>query len=247
MMERCLELARQGVKQGELPFGAVIAFRGQVIAEATNHVSSECDVTRHAELVALSEAQKILRQKRLPDCTLYSIVEPCPMCSFPAREARIGRVVFAISSPIMGGFSRWDVLSDNSLSSKLPEVFGPAPEIVSGLLSQRAEQVWRDWNPLAWRFMRRRGCFGRAAEQTSCHAGAPRPTFSWNALADILAAPALSSCAGVQIQTPSRTWTSLESEIGSALLQDQARVAIVSSARVGMGTRSREHRCGKPK
>ena len=148
---------------------------------------------------------------------------------------------------IMGGFSRWDVLSDNSLSSKLPEVFGPAPEIVSGLLSQRAEQVWRDWNPLAWRFMRRRGCFGRAAEQTSCHAGAPRPTFSWNALADILAAPALSSCAGVQIQTPSRTWTSLESEIGSALLQDQARVAIVSSARVGMGTRSREHRCGKPK
>lgn len=133
MMERCLELARQGVKQGELPFGAVIAFRGQVIAEATNHVSSECDVTRHAELVALSEAQKILRQKRLPDCTLYSIVEPCPMCSFPAREARIGRVVFAISSPIMGGFSRWDVLSDNGLSSKLPEVFGPAPEIVSGL------------------------------------------------------------------------------------------------------------------
>ena len=192
MMERCLELARQGVKQGELPFGAVIAFRGQVISEATNHVSSECDVTRHAELVALSEAQKILRQKRLPDCTLYSIVEPCPMCSFPTREARIGRVVFAISSPIMGGFSRWDVLSDNSLSSKLPEVFGPAPEIVSGLLSQRAEQVWRDWNPLAWRFMRRRGCFGRAAEQTSCHAGAPRPTFSWNALADILAAPALS-------------------------------------------------------
>ncbi|MHC2404117.1 tRNA(Arg) A34 adenosine deaminase TadA [Bradyrhizobium barranii subsp. barranii] len=119
MMERCLELARQGVKQGELPFGAVIAFRGQVIAEATNHVSSECDVTRHAELVALSEAQKILRQKRLPDCTLYSIVEPCPMCSFPAREARIGRVVFAISSPIMGGFSRWDVLSDNGLSPRV--------------------------------------------------------------------------------------------------------------------------------
>ena len=192
MMERCLEIARQGVKQGELPFGAVIASRGQVIAEATNRVASECDVTRHAELVALSEAQKILRQKRLPDCTLYSIVEPCPMCSFPAREARIGRVVFAISSPVMGGYSKWDVLLDNDLSSKLPEVFGPAPEIVSGLLCQRAEQVWNDWNPLAWRFMRRRGCIGRAAEQTSHHAGAPRPRFSWNALADLLAAPALS-------------------------------------------------------
>ena len=155
MMERCLELARQGVKQGELPFGAVIASRGQVIAEATNHVSSECDVTRHAELVALSEAQKSFKTKAFAGLHLVFNRRTLPvMRSFPAREARIGRVVFAISSPIMGGFSRWNVLSDNSLSSKLPEVFGPAPEIVSGLLSQRAEQVWRDWNPLAWRFMR---------------------------------------------------------------------------------------------
>jgi tRNA(adenine34) deaminase len=192
MMKRCLELARQGVEQGELPFGAVIASRGEIIAEATNRVSSERDVTRHAELLALSEAQKILGRKRLPDCTLYSIVEPCPMCSFPAREARIGRVVFALSSPVMGGFSKWNVLSDNNLSSKLPEVFGPAPEIVCGLLSQQAEQVWNDWNPLAWRFMRRRGCIGRAAEQASRHAGAPRPRFSLQALADLLSAPALS-------------------------------------------------------
>src|SRR6266567_1856203 len=117
MMERCLELARQGVKQGELPFGAVIASRGQVIAEATNRVSSESDVTRHAELVALSEAQKVLKRKRLQDCTLYSIVEPCPMCSFCSREARIGRVVFALSSPVMGGYSKWNVLKDDDLSN----------------------------------------------------------------------------------------------------------------------------------
>ena len=106
MMERCLELAQHGAKKGELPFGAVIVSRGHVIAEATNCVSSESDVTRHAELVALSEAQKVLKRKRLQDCTLYSIVEPCPMCSFPAREARIGRVVFALSSPVMGGYSK---------------------------------------------------------------------------------------------------------------------------------------------
>jgi tRNA(adenine34) deaminase len=194
MMKRCLALARQGAEQGELPFGAVIASRGGIIAEATNRVASESDVTRHAELVALSEAQKILRRKRLPDCTLYSIVEPCPMCSFPAREARIARVVFAISSPIMGGFSKWDVLSDNDLSSKLPEVFGPAPEIVFGLLSQQAEQVWNDWNPLAWRFMRRRGCIGQAAAQTSRRAAAPRPRICWSALADFFVAPTLSVC-----------------------------------------------------
>jgi tRNA(adenine34) deaminase len=192
MMGRCLELAQLGVEKGELPFGAVIASRGRVIAEATNCVSSERDVTRHAELVALSEAQKVLKRKRLQDCTLYSIVEPCPMCSFPAREARIGRVVFALCSPVMGGYSKWDVLKNEDLSSKLPEVFGPPPEIICGLLSAQAEQVWSHWNPLAWHFMKQRGCVGAAADPPVRHAAAPRPMISWAALAAFLAVPALS-------------------------------------------------------
>jgi tRNA(adenine34) deaminase len=192
MMERCLELAQRGVDNGELPFGAVIVSRGEIIAEATNCVSSEGDVTRHAELVALSEAQKVLKRKRLQDCTLYTIVEPCPMCSFPAREARIGRVVFALSSPVMGGFSKWDVLKDDDLSRKLPEVFGPPPEIVSGLLSAQAEQVWSRWHPLAWHIMKRRGCIGPVEEPPERHAGAPRPMIDWSGLVAILAAPALS-------------------------------------------------------
>ncbi|WP_051310480.1 nucleoside deaminase [Bradyrhizobium sp. Cp5.3] len=191
LMERCLEVARLGAKTGELPFGALIVYRGQVIAEATNRVSSESDMTRHAELVALSAAQKVLKRKRLQDCTLYSTVEPCPMCSFASREARIGRVVFAISSPVMGGYSKWDVLKDDDLSNKLPEVFGPPPEIVSGLLAAQAEQVWSQWNPLAWRFIKRRGCFGSAADLSERYAAAPRRILSWAALTAFLAAPAL--------------------------------------------------------
>ena len=192
MMERCLELAQRGADKGELPFGAVIVSRGQVVAEATNCVSAEGDVTRHAVLVALSEAQKVLKRKWLQDCTLYSIVEPCPMCSFPAREARIGRVVFALSSPVMGGFSKWDVLKDDDLSSKLPEVFGPPPEIISGLLSAQAERVWSRWHPLAWRIMKRRGCIGALADPPERHAAAPRPVICWSGLVSYMAAPALS-------------------------------------------------------
>jgi tRNA(adenine34) deaminase len=191
LMERCLEVARLGAKKGELPFGALIVSRGQVIAEATNRVSSESDVTRHAELVALSAAQKVLKRKRLQDCTLYSIVEPCPMCSFSSREVRIGRVVFALSSPVMGGYSKWDVLKDDDLSNRLPEVFGPPPEIVSGLLAAQAEQVWSQWNPLAWRFIKRRGCFGSVEGLPERHAAAPRTILSRAALTAFLAAPAL--------------------------------------------------------
>jgi tRNA(adenine34) deaminase len=141
--------------------------------------------------VALSEAQKSPNRKCLQDCTLYSIVEPCPMRSFSSRETRIARVVFALSSPVMGGYSKWDVLKDKDLSNKLPEVFGPPPEIVSGLLAAQAEQVWSQWHPLAWRFMKRRGCFG-SANPPERRAAAPRPMFSLAALTDFLAAPALS-------------------------------------------------------
>ena len=139
---------------------ALVCDGGEVVVETTNQVAQLGDVTRHAELVAVSEAQKVLGRKDLSGCTLYSNVEPCPMCSFPIRETRISRVVFAISSPMMGGLSKWNVLRDRELAQSMPEAFGPVPEVVVGLLRREAEQVWRQWNPLIWAVIRRRGCFG---------------------------------------------------------------------------------------
>jgi tRNA(adenine34) deaminase len=193
MMRRCFELARLASHNGELPFGAVVARRGEVIAEAGNRVSREGDVTRHAELVAISQAQRILRRKKLSDCVLYSIVEPCPMCSFPTREARIGRVVFALNSPLMGGCSKWDVLSDESLSSRLPEVFGAVPEIVSGFCVQEAEQIWSEWNPFVWHLIKRRGCFGVTVDATLHRAKVSHQRIFWRAFTALLALPVLSA------------------------------------------------------
>lgn len=97
----------------------------EVVVATTNQVVQNADVTRHAELIALSEAQKTLGTKNLSACTLYTIVEPCAMCSFAIRETRIGRVVFSIKSPMMGGLSKWNVLRGTEASHALPEVFGP--------------------------------------------------------------------------------------------------------------------------
>jgi tRNA(adenine34) deaminase len=158
MMRRCVELSATAAKQRELPFSCVICLDGEIVAEATNRVVRDADVTRHAELLAISEAQRILGRKDLSDCTIYSSVEPCPMCSFPIRETRIGRVVYAVSSPMMGGFSKWNVLSDNELSNVMPEAFGDIPEVSAGLLYREAAAVWRNWNPLVWLAIRFRGC-----------------------------------------------------------------------------------------
>ena len=163
MMRRCISLSATSAQLGELPFAALICKDGDLIAESTNRVVQSADITRHAELAAISEAQKILGRADLNGCTLYSIVEPCAMCSFAVRETSISRVVFSISSPIMGGLSKWNVLRDVELSHALPEVFGPVPEVVVGLLRQEAEKVWQAWNPIYWAVIKNSGYLGGGA------------------------------------------------------------------------------------
>jgi tRNA(adenine34) deaminase len=175
MMERCIALSREAVSEGEYPFACVIAENGQVVVETTNRVARDCDVTRHAELMAVSEAQRKLGRTKLSGCTLYTTVEPCPMCSFPIREARISRVVYAIRSPLMGGSSRWDVLGDSVLSAQMPEAFGEAPEVIAGVLRREAEKVWWRMNPLVWGVIRLRGVFGGRDSSERRPAGALKP------------------------------------------------------------------------
>ena len=157
MMRRCIELSRTATSEGEYPFATAIAVGGQVVAEAINHSVRDGDVSRHAEVIALSQAQKRLGRKGLRTATLYTNVEPCAMCSFCAREVQVGRVVYAIGSPVMGGSSKWNILRDEDMTDRLPQIFGSVPEVVSGLLHQEAEAVWRDWNPIAWHMIKRLG------------------------------------------------------------------------------------------
>jgi tRNA(adenine34) deaminase len=148
MMARCIELSRTGAAAGERPFGSVVARGAEILGESANCTEREGDVSRHAEIVAIAQARNMLGGAKLADCTLYSNVEPCPMCAFCLREAGIGRVVFALSSPVMGGFSRWNVLRDDGLS---------VPEVVFGLLAEEASEAWREWDPLAWHVIKLRG------------------------------------------------------------------------------------------
>lgn len=157
MMARCIELSRIAANKGEYPFGTVIALDGQVVAQAINRTIREGDVTRHAEVIALSHAQKTIGRKQLSRYTLYTNIEPCAMCAYCIREACVSRVVYALGSPVMGGLSKWNILRDDGISDHMPQIFGAVPEVVSGVLSPEAQQAWRDWNPLAWEMIKLRG------------------------------------------------------------------------------------------
>lgn len=159
-MQHCIALARQARKLGEYPFVCIVVRDGKIISEAINEVGRQRDLTRHAELIAISRALRATGKTRLRGCALYTSVEPCPMCAFAMREARINRVVYALTSPLMGGASKWNILADDGLCRALPEYFGPRPPlVVGGVLASEAAEVWRAAHPLAWKMIRRRGCF----------------------------------------------------------------------------------------
>ena len=140
MMRRCIELSRAAIREGEYPFATVIAMDGKVIAEAINHQVRDGDVSRHAEVIALSQAQKVKSRKALRGATLYTNVEPCAMCSYCLREVQVGRVVYAIGSPVMGGDTKWNILQDDDMTDRLPQVFGVVPEVVSGAAARRGRR-----------------------------------------------------------------------------------------------------------
>lgn len=156
MMRRCIALSQDSGEHGEYPYAAIICRDSEFVCESINRAARDHDVTRHAELVAISEAQKLLGVTSLDDCTIYANVEPCASCSYAIRESRIGRVVYGLQSPLMGGHSRWNILADQKLSEALPEVFAPAPEIMALYMADETESTLRKCNPLIWHFIRER-------------------------------------------------------------------------------------------
>ena len=159
MMTRCIEVAVRSGEAGEYPYGVVICRAGAVVAESINRVAHERDVTRHAEVVAISQAQKALGTVSLEDCTIYVSAEPCVYCCYAIRESRMCRLVYALRSPHMGGVSKWNVLTDRDLSDKMPEVFDPPPEIIAGFMAREAERALLAWNPLVFGVILQRGLF----------------------------------------------------------------------------------------
>jgi tRNA(adenine34) deaminase len=162
MMSRCIRLSKASGDAGEYPYAAVICRDNTVVTESPNRVTRDGDVTRHAEVVAISAAQKALGTVSLDDCEIYVNAEPCAFCSMAIRETRIRRVVYGLASPHMGGVSKWNVLGDTDLSDTMPEVFAPPPEIVPGYMAKEAEEALAEWNPLIAGIIKHRGLFGVA-------------------------------------------------------------------------------------
>ena len=93
-----IELARDNVRKGGRPFGAVLVKDGQVIATGVNEIAATGDPTTHAELQAIRVASRVLGSPRLDGCTIYASGHPCPMCLSAMHLTGIREVAFAYSN-----------------------------------------------------------------------------------------------------------------------------------------------------
>jgi tRNA(adenine34) deaminase len=125
-MDRCDELARQAKQAGNTPVGAVLVLDGVAIAEAAEETPAGPRPFAHAEILVVEQALMLRPRPDLRNATLYSTAEPCILCGFAVREARIGRLVLARSAGEIGSAgSRFPVLTADWVDR-----WGPPPEIV---------------------------------------------------------------------------------------------------------------------
>jgi tRNA(adenine34) deaminase len=120
--------------KGEVPVGAIIVRNNQLIAKAHNNPISENDPTAHAELLAIRNAGKKLKNYRLTQTTLYVTLEPCFMCFGAIMHARINRVVFGASDTKSGAFGLSTLLSSETF-------FNHKIDFSGGVLEQKCQKI----------------------------------------------------------------------------------------------------------
>ncbi len=121
-----LEEANLAYNEGEVPIGAVVVKDNQIISRAHNRIEKNCSATSHAEVLAIDEAAKQLKNWRLTGCSLYVTLEPCVMCIGALLNSRIDDLYFGAYDKRAGAVGSCFDLSDNQ---SLPHQIKVFPEL----------------------------------------------------------------------------------------------------------------------
>ena len=135
-MEAALVEAEAALVHDDVPIGAIVVHRGQVIASRHNERELQQDPTAHAELLALRDAAHVLGSWRLDECTLVVTLEPCVMCAGALVNARIGRLVYGAADLKAGATaSLYNVCADPRLNHNPPVTHGVLADASAALLT----------------------------------------------------------------------------------------------------------------
>jgi len=143
-MKLAIEQARIAEENGDVPIGAIIVHKNQIIGKAYNQREQLKDPTAHAEIIALTQAAAALENWHLNGCTMYVTLEPCPMCAGALVLSRMDRLVYGCDDPKTGAVkSLYNIVTDERLNHRL--------EVTSGVLADECTKQLQDF------FQHRRG------------------------------------------------------------------------------------------
>jgi tRNA(adenine34) deaminase len=139
-MSLALERARAAGARGDRPIASLIVRDGEILGIAENTMFSDFDPSAHAEIAAIRQVCARLKTVELAGSTLYSTLEPCPMCLWAMLEARVDTLVMGGTYAGLGrtDLGRYNVESFLAFTDR-------SLEIVSGVLQRECEQVRLEW------------------------------------------------------------------------------------------------------
>ena len=138
---------------GEVPIGALIAqpalhqyynsdgtsekksIQMEILSNGQNQIETYHDASAHAELQALRSAGRTIQNWRLLNATLYSTLEPCPMCLSAAQAFRVARIVYGAPDLRLGAVETYMNLLEH------PHPFHDCLEVVGGVRSDEARDL----------------------------------------------------------------------------------------------------------
>lgn len=136
-MREALALAREAAEEGEVPIGCVIVRDDEIVGRGRNTREQAKNALTHAEILAINQACETLGGWRLPGCTLYVTLEPCPMCAGAIINARIERVCFGAYDKKAG--------SCGSITNLFELPYNHKPALQGGVLAEECGEILKDF------------------------------------------------------------------------------------------------------
>ncbi|MGH7236522.1 MAG: nucleoside deaminase [Nitrospiraceae bacterium] len=142
-MRLAIQAAWQGLEKGEMPFGASIVRRGQVITVAHNSAKANLDTTSHAEVQAIREASRQVNTLELTGATLYATCEPCPMCFTACLWAKLERIVYACG---IEDAAQFGIRQIPIPSAQMKQLGRSNVKLVGGVLREDSLKLFEAWS-----------------------------------------------------------------------------------------------------
>lgn len=137
-MNIALEEAYKSYEKGDVPVGAIVVYKNEIIARAHNCKEQNKNAVEHAEILAISQACQKLNTWHLEECTIYVTLEPCLMCAGALIQSRIGKLVFATENEKFGYVGSISNVLNNKNNNH-------HPIIINGICKEKSQKLLKEF------------------------------------------------------------------------------------------------------